>query len=181
MIQSVNQIIQRISDIERRFVKPAYNVSNSEFSTTLASAIAKQQGNETTSKAISKNAGRDNIAKMVHLAAVKYGIDPKLALAVAQAESGLSPEAVSPVGAVGVMQLMPDTARSLGVNNSHDPQENIDGGVRYLKQMMTQFNGNVTHAVAAYNAGPQAVKNYNGVPPYSETRTYVTRVLSMAK
>jgi soluble lytic murein transglycosylase-like protein len=115
---------------------------------------------------------------MIQLAAKKQGVDPKLAQAIARAESDYSPNVVSSAGAVGVMQLMPDTAASLGVSDIHDPRQNIDGGVQYLKQMLTTFNGDVSMAVAAYNAGPQAVKNYNGVPPYSETQGYVQKVLS---
>lgn len=183
MIQSINQVVQRIADIERRFI-PTTSVSQSsgsveDFASVLSTATTQQLASAET--VTNKSSGGGDIAKMVHLAAKKHGVDPKLAMAVAQAESGLSNEAVSPVGAVGVMQLMPETARSLGVRNIHDPRENIDGGVRYLKQMLTTFNGDVSKAVAAYNAGPQAVKNYNGIPPYSETRNYVARVLSLAK
>ncbi|WP_425060859.1 Membrane-bound lytic murein transglycosylase F [Sporomusa carbonis] len=181
MLQGVNQVIQKINDIERRFsrVTPEPALSG-DFATAFASATAQQQ---VSIKAAAANVSAEggDISKMVYLAAVKYGVNPKLALAVAQAESGLSPNVVSPAGAVGVMQLMPETARSLGIRNINDARENIDGGVRYLKQMLTMFDNDVTKAVAAYNAGPQAVKNYNGIPPYRETRDYVARVLSLAK
>ncbi len=177
MMESINQVMQRIAAIEQRFSHTQSRPAG-DFAATLAAADAAQQS---TAAKPSVSAGKEDIVKMINLAAGKYGVDPKLAMAVAEAESGLSPEAVSPVGAVGVMQLMPETARSLGVRNSKDPRENIDGGVRYLKQMLTTFGGDVSKAVAAYNAGPQAVKNYNGIPPYSETRNYVARVLSLAK
>lgn len=178
MMQSINQVMQRIAAIEQRFSHTSPQRAG-DFATALDAADAAQQ--TAAAKPVSNSAGKADIVKMINLAAGKYGVDPKLAMAVAEAESGLSPDAVSPVGAVGVMQLMPETARSLGVRNSNDPRENIDGGVRYLKQMLTTFGGDVSKAVAAYNAGPQAVKNYNGIPPYSETRNYVARVLSLAK
>ncbi|HML86984.1 MAG TPA: lytic transglycosylase domain-containing protein [Methylomusa anaerophila] len=122
-----------------------------------------------------------DIASIVHSAALKYGVNPMLALAVAKTESNLAPDAVSPAGAAGVMQLMPETASELGIQNIADPRENIDGGVRYLKQMLNIFNGDVNKAVAAYNAGPQAVKQYGGIPPYRETQEYVARVSMLAK
>ncbi|WP_028972394.1 lytic transglycosylase domain-containing protein [Sporomusa ovata] len=180
-MSSVNQVTQRIAAIERRFTPtiPATQSSN-DFATTLSAANAQLSTNSPSPTTGSSTQGGD-IAKMIQVAAAKYGVNPKLAMAVAEAESGLSQEAVSPVGAVGVMQLMPETASSLGVRNINDPRENIDGGVQYLKQMLNTFDGDVTKAVAAYNAGPQAVKNYNGIPPYSETRNYVAKVLSLAK
>ena len=184
MISAVDQVFQRIAEIERRFVpKIPTTQSATEFATTLSGVANQQQtaGNVQKKNTIGNNSSSSDIAKMIHVAANKYGVDPKLAMAVAEAESGLSQDAVSSVGAVGVMQLMPETASSLGVHNINDPRENVDGGVRYLKQMLTTFDGDVTKAVAAYNAGPQAVKNYNGIPPYSETRNYVAKVLDLAK
>ena len=114
--------------------------------------------------------------QMLERAARKYGVEPELVKAVATAESNMNQGAVSQVGAVGVMQLMPETAASLGVN-PYDEKENIEGGAHYIRQMLDQFNGNVSKAVAAYNAGPGAVQKYGGVPPYSETQNYVGRVL----
>jgi soluble lytic murein transglycosylase-like protein len=184
MITAVDQLFQRIAEIEQRFLpKVSANQSTGEFRAALSGAISQQQAAANVQKknTANNNASSSDIAKMVQVAANKYGVDPKLAMAVAEAESGLSQEAVSPVGAVGVMQLMPETARSLGVHNINDPRENVDGGVRYLKQMLNTFDGDVAKAVAAYNAGPQAVKNYNGVPPYSETRNYVAKVIELAK
>ena len=115
---------------------------------------------------------------LVMQTAYHHGVDPKLARAIAIAESDMNQDEISPVGAIGVMQLMPDTAASLGVN-PYDRTENIVGGVRYLRQMLDTFDGDIPLAVAAYNAGPNAVKRYGGIPPYAETQHYVGRVMDL--
>ncbi|HUP46921.1 MAG TPA: lytic transglycosylase domain-containing protein, partial [Thermoanaerobaculia bacterium] len=109
-------------------------------------------------------------------AARRYKLDPLLLAAVARRESGFRARAVSPVGARGIMQLMPATARELGVKNSFDPRQNINGGAKYLRRLMNQYRGNINLALAAYNAGPGAVRKYRGIPPYRETRAYVKAV-----
>ena len=106
----------------------------------------------------------------------KYSLEEGLVHAVIKAESNYNATAVSKKGALGMMQLMPGTARLLKVDNPLDPAENIGGGSRYLRQMLDEFNGNLDFAIAAYNAGPNAVKRHGGIPPYEETRTYVKRV-----
>lgn len=110
--------------------------------------------------------------------ASKYGVNPSLIKAVIHAESGYNPNAISRKGASGLMQLMPGTARSLKVSNSFDPKDNVEGGVKYLRFLLDTFRGDVSLAVAAYNAGLNKVAKYGGIPPYNETRTYVNRVLS---
>ncbi|OHB25105.1 MAG: lytic transglycosylase [Desulfuromonadaceae bacterium GWB2_53_15] len=110
--------------------------------------------------------------------AEKYGVSASLIKAVIHAESGYNPNAVSRKGASGLMQLMPGTARSLKVNNSFDPKDNVEGGVKYLRFLLDTFRGDVSLAVAAYNAGLNKVAKFGGIPPYTETRTYVNRVLS---
>ena len=107
----------------------------------------------------------------------RYGIPERLVTAVILAESGFNPRAVSRKGAQGLMQLMPSTATVLGVRNSFDPRENIDGGVRHLRGLLDRFPGNLPFAIAAYNAGEKAVTAYGGIPPYPETQDYVVRVL----
>ena len=106
-------------------------------------------------------------------------MSPALVHAIIKAESDGRRTAVSSKGAKGVMQLMPFTSRQMNVNDPFDPIENVEGGIKYLKELLATFDGNVTHAVAAYNAGPAAVKKYGGVPPYPETRLYVQRVLNL--
>lgn len=111
-------------------------------------------------------------------AAQQYGIDVNLLKAVAKQESNFDAGAVSSVGAAGVMQLMPSTAQALGVTNIMDPEQNILGGAKYLSQMLNTFHGDVSLALAAYNAGPGNVKKYGGIPPFSETQNYVNSVLT---
>ena len=107
-----------------------------------------------------------------------YGVDVHLAAAVIKVESKFRDDVHSHRGAVGLMQLMPETAAGLGVN-PYDAAQNIDGGTKYLKSLLDTFGGDVRKAVAAYNAGPEAVKRYGGVPPYQETKQYVDRVLDL--
>jgi hypothetical protein len=121
---------------------------------------------------------RPDIGGLLNSAALKYGLDPSLLARVARQESGGNPSARSPAGAIGVMQLMPGTARDLGVDPT-DPAQNIDGGARYLKQQMDAF-GSPELALAAYNAGPGAVRKHGGIPPYRETRNYVSSIVGGA-
>jgi soluble lytic murein transglycosylase-like protein len=110
-------------------------------------------------------------------AAERHGLDPELVLAVVGVESAFRPEAVSPKGAQGLMQLMPGTAASLGVEDAFDPEQNLDGGVRHLGTLLSLYGGDLKRALAAYNAGEGAVARHGGVPPFRETREYVKRVL----
>lgn len=105
------------------------------------------------------------------------GLSPALIRAIIKAESNGNRKALSPKGAQGIMQLMPFTAGRFKVKDPYDPVQNIEGGVRYIRELLDEFDGNVAFAVAAYNAGPAAVRKHKGIPPYSETRTYVRRVL----
>ena len=111
----------------------------------------------------------------------KHDMDPELIKAVVKAESNFNPKAVSSAGARGLMQLMPDTARYLGVKNIDDPKENVDGGVRYLKYLIKKFKSKLPLALAAYNAGEDVVRKYQGIPPYKETQRYVKKVLAYKK
>ncbi|HEV7939108.1 MAG TPA: lytic transglycosylase domain-containing protein [Solirubrobacteraceae bacterium] len=118
---------------------------------------------------------------VIEQAAERYGVDPAVLHGLIQQESGFNPSAQSSAGASGLTQLMPGTASSMGVSNPLNPTESIEGGARYLGQLMNQFGGSTEDALAAYNAGPGAVRQYGGIPPYAETQSYVSKVLSYAE
>ncbi len=118
-----------------------------------------------------------DLNELVKTASGNYRLDPDLVNSVIRAESGFNVRAVSPKGAQGLMQLMPKTASDLGVQNAFDPQANVDGGTRYLRELLERYDFDLVKALAAYNAGPQRVEQYGGVPPYYETRAYVARIV----
>ncbi len=115
---------------------------------------------------------------LIRAAARRHDLDPALLTAVARRESNFDPSAVSKAGAQGLMQLMPDTAKSLGVTNAFDPTQSVEGGAKLLRGLIDQFGGHLDLALAAYNAGPGAVQKYGGVPPYAETQAYVRDILA---
>ena len=124
-----------------------------------------------------QGATREDVDRWVNSASDQHQVDPDLIRSVIKAESGFNSRAVSPKGAQGLMQLMPSTASKLGVKDAFAPGENIEGGTRYLRDLLVLYNNDMAKALAAYNAGPQRVAQYNGVPPYRETHAYVARVI----
>lgn len=202
-LSSLGAVISRVQDIEYKIGlrHPAggsatfpqmladevrANAPKASKASKASSPVAAAKGAQAQAKPVAKTSGaRDTAAPpdsayidVIREAAGKYGVDPKLVSAVAEVESGFEQGAISATGAVGVMQLMPETAASLGVN-PYDATQNINGGARYLRQMLDTFDGDLRKAVAAYNAGPEAVKEYGGVPPYGETQRYVSSVLDL--
>ncbi len=143
--------------------------------------LKKEKKLRTTFKLTGCGRNPEEFDSIINSLACEYGVDRSLVKAVIHAESGYNPNAVSPKGASGLMQLMPRTAKDLNVCNAFDPRENIRGGVRYLRFLLDTFRGDVSLALAAYNAGLAKVSKYGGIPPYEETRNYVIRVLSYQK
>jgi soluble lytic murein transglycosylase-like protein len=157
--------------------------SGASFDQQLVQASAGGQGAVSASATapIAGASGGDGPYKAeIDAAAQKYGLDPALLRGLIRQESNFDPNAGSPAGAQGLTQLMPGTAAALGCTNVHDPAQNIDAGARYLRQQLDAFGGDVSKALAAYNAGPGAVKRYGGVPPYAETQNYVRQVQAYA-
>lgn len=122
---------------------------------------------------------KTRINELINEYSQKYGLDSDFVKAVVKQESGFNEKATSKCGAMGLMQLMPGTAKALNVNDPYNARDNIEGGVKYLKGLMDRFDGDMKLALAAYNAGPNAVKKYNGIPPYNETQNYVKNIMSM--
>jgi Transglycosylase SLT domain len=125
----------------------------------------------------SPRATAQNMNDLINAISEHHHLDPDLINSVIHAESGFNPRAVSPKGAKGLMQLMPKTSTELGVSNAFDPQANVEGGTRYLRELLERYDFDLIKALAAYNAGPERVEQYRGVPPYQETRAYVARIV----
>ena len=168
-IQSFDKVLQAGAKAKfgELLTKPTTEVDAKLYTNTASGAVKKVDYSDKT-----------NIKNLISKIAKKHGVDEKLVNAVVSQESGYNPAAKSRVGALGLMQLMPATAKGLGVTNPLDPEQNVEGGVKYLKSMLNKYNGNVILALAAYNAGPNAVDKYDGVPPYPETQNYVKSILS---
>jgi soluble lytic murein transglycosylase-like protein len=171
MSDGLHRVLSRINEIRALCGEGPVSNRDTEkaFAGELSAANTRQAG---ARRAMAPS----ELQPMIQEAASKTGVSEDLITAVIQAESAFRPNAVSPVGAQGLMQLMPGTARSLGVDDSFDPRQNILGGAQYLRQQLNRF-GSVDKALAAYNAGPGAVAKYGGVPPYAETRQYVNKIL----
>lgn len=157
----------RIKQVSANIVKQTPQVS---LQNALLEAAAVQANTQPTTKS--------QILNVVSQVSKKHGVDEKLVQALIKQESGFNPKAKSKSGAIGLMQLMPSTAKSLGVVDPYNTVQNVEGGVKYLKSMLEKYNGNVILALAAYNAGPGAVDKYSGVPPYAETQNYVKNILA---
>lgn len=174
--------LRRISAIESQFqeiMSFGYEPeTNNDFQKILDSTYEKEYGTKTSAPTGNSNVSHGDIDKLIDKYASANNLDPDFVKAVVKQESGFNPNAKSKCGAMGLMQLMPSTAQGLGVTNAFDAEQNIYGGTKYLKGLMDRFDNNKELALAAYNAGPNAVKKYNGIPPYRETQNYVKNVMA---
>jgi soluble lytic murein transglycosylase-like protein len=177
-IDRIEQIQAMLAALQPVAAQPA--PSASAFASSLQAATATSAGTTPTATTGAASAGATPFAAEIDAAAARNGVDPALLRGLIRQESNFDPGAKSPAGAIGLCQLMPATAAGLGVTNPSDPVQNIEGGAKYLKQQLDRFGGDVSKALAAYNAGPGAVQRYNGVPPYAETQSYVQRVTAYA-
>lgn len=172
-ISGIDITINRINAIERNFqsLAGALEKPDKDFQSILDASMLNTSSGSSASK--------EEINDLIEVYSQKNNLDADFVKAVVKQESGFNPKATSKCGAMGLMQLMPSTAKGLGVNNAYDAEQNIYGGTKYLKGLMDRFGNNKELALAAYNAGPNAVKKYGGIPPYAETQRYVKNIMGM--
>lgn len=177
MTASLQMTLQRINAIERQFASLSMQTSlpapkdaktNTDFQKILDKKVEHAKG---------KPVEKTEINELIEEYSAKNGLDKDFVKSVVRHESGFNVNATSKCGAMGLMQLMPATAQGLGVTNAYDAEQNIAGGTKYLKGLMDRFDNNKELALAAYNAGPNAVKKYGGIPPYKETQNYVKNIM----
>ncbi len=154
-------------------------ITDDAFSAAVAENLKREQAAKILAEEHVKKTPEQIYFPIIVRISSKYEVDPLLVKAVIVAESGFKVNAVSHVGAQGLMQLMPRTAKAMGVKDSFNPEHNINGGVKYLKKLLDKYNGNIEIALAAYNAGSRNVRKYKGVPPYRETRKYIKKVSAL--
>ena len=189
-------LVSRINEQAAKRAEAAKQSNTDDFAAALADSTKALENSQNTSQTGTTGADTSGISaaqttassansytsgeldSIFEEAANSYGVSSIILKSIAKAESGFNPSAVSNVGAVGIMQLMPSTAAALGVSNSYDARENIMGGAKYISQLLSNYQGNISLALAAYNAGSANVDKYGGIPPFTETQNYVKKVLS---
>ncbi len=180
-ISGLDITLHRMSEIERGFQtlmarsKTEVPVAQPDFQKILDKTVQLEKN--TPNKSTNAAKSRAEIDNLIEEYSAKHGLDSDFVKAVVRQESGFNPNAKSKCGAMGLMQLMPSTAKGLGVTNAFDAEQNIYGGTKYLKGLLDRFGNNKELALAAYNAGPNAVKKYKGIPPYAETQNYVKSIM----
>ena len=167
----------RLAVTDPRLPTPGIDSQSPPFDKLRAGFLAKDARNRAPTATLGFAPSPSSLDDVVNSASGRYRLDPDLVNSVIKAESGFNARAVSPKGAQGLMQLMPGTASQLGVPNAFDPRANVEGGTKYLRELLERYNFDLVKALAAYNAGPLRVEQYKGVPPYYETRAYVARVV----
>lgn len=180
-VRELQQLIARARGVAADSPRASVTATGAGGGGQTAFAAALQAAGAPAAPMTGSTPGSGAYDSLIEQAAQRNGIDPAILHGLIQQESGFDPNSQSSAGAAGLTQLMPGTASSLGVTNPLDPAQSIEGGARYLSQMMAAFGGNTSEALAAYNAGPGAVRQYGGIPPYAETESYVTKVLGYAE
>ncbi|MDI6703076.1 MAG: lytic transglycosylase domain-containing protein [bacterium] len=187
MIEGVERVLYRIEEIKKRFgdyfpyINTEHKTQKKEFKDVLEEVENTQHSTSNTQYPKPSIQDQEGVDALIDKYSEKYGVDRALINAVIKVESNFNPRAISPKGACGLMQLMPKTAKLLGVDDPFSPAQNIEGGVRYLRSLLDEFGGDISLALAAYNAGPTLVKRLGRIPKIFETENYVQRVMRYYK